>query len=426
MLGAAATGQGSPAMVRWSFLLFVFTVPFEAADMGFTSSSLSLSKISGLFFFACYFFHYNPLLSHLPHRRSFPRPPQATWWFLGYVAIFTLNGYFIPATFRSNFLSFLFTRVQLIFIFWITASLLEKEKMARQAVLMFAIASSIMALGILFHLPGFAESKVMQGDIERATALGYNPNTLGGLLALALVMLIGLRLNDAFKHFVSKLSLLALGLPLVAGLVKTGSRGAIAMAMLGLSAYLLPFCRSHRKVTAIVLALLGMVAVVYTVIRSPSALLRWQQTYYEGRLSSRERIFPAAVAMIWERPIFGWQPGGFELELGQRSGHGKRIGSHNLYLQLFLEVGMVGAVPFLIGLWLCGQAAWRARMGNLGLLPLALLLTALIENMNNAGLSKKPLWLVLALTIAGASIAAQGQSRGTRRLVVRQSVRRDT
>ena len=46
--------------------------------------------------------------------------------------------------------------------------------------------------------------------------------------------------------------------------------------------------------------------------------------------------------------------------------------AHNLLLHLLLEGGIVGTLPFLVGLWLCGQSAWKARSKPLGLLPLAL------------------------------------------------------
>ena len=65
-----------------------------------------------------------------------------------------------------------------------------------------------------------------------------------------------------------------------------------------------------------------------------------------------------------------------------------------------MEVGIVGAVPFLIGLWLCGKGAWTARNRNLGLLPLALLVTSLAAGMGSNTIYSKALWLVVAVTVA--------------------------
>jgi O-antigen ligase len=105
--------------------------------------------------------------------------------------------------------------------------------------------------------------------------------------------------------------------------------------------------------------------------------------------------------MISERPFFGWQPIEFRYELGFRTGLGAARDSHNTYLHLFMEVGIVGAVPFLIGLGLCGKGAWKARNRNLGLLPLALFVASLAGGISSTTIYEKTLWFVLAVTVAG-------------------------
>jgi O-antigen ligase len=116
-------------------------------------------------------------------------------------------------------------------------------------------------------------------------------------------------------------------------------------------------------------------------------------------MAGRERILPAAIGMFMERPIFGWQPVQYAYELGRRVGVAARA-PHNLYLYVPLLVGLIGAVPFFAGLWLCVQAAWKVRTGNLGNIPLAAMVTVLTINLALDGLAKKPLWLVLALAFA--------------------------
>jgi len=46
-----------PRLVEWSYHLFVFTIPFEHADLPFTSSSFSLTKAAALIFFGFYFYY---------------------------------------------------------------------------------------------------------------------------------------------------------------------------------------------------------------------------------------------------------------------------------------------------------------------------------------------------------------------------------
>jgi O-antigen ligase len=388
-----------PGVVRWSFLLFVFTIPFEDADVGPMSGSLSLAKMSGLLFFALYVFYYNPVLS----KRSFPRPRRAMWWFLGYFVVYVFNGMFIPEEFLSSFATRLITLCQLIVLFWICSDLFEEEKMARSALWTFSIASVLLAVSSLLHMFGIA-TQVAQG---RETALEYNPGTLGVLMAFSIIILVGLQLNKASKKsFISQVLLLALSVPLLKLMLDTGSRGAFATLMTGSLVYLLPNLNLKTRLTAMAIGVVAIGGSLYMAVHNPDYSERWKQTYYDRNVSGRDQIYPAAIGMIAERPIFGWQPILNWYELGLRLGVPQRD-AHSLFLHLLLEVGMVGAMPFLIGLWLCTRSAWKARMGPLGSLPLALMLAALTSNLTDTFIARKPVWLAFALTLAAAPRVAK-------------------
>jgi O-antigen ligase len=134
---------------------------------------------------------------------------------------------------------------------------------------------------------------------------------------------------------------------------------------------------------------------------------------------------PAALTMIAERPIVGWGPVEFQHELARRLGiRWGQKDAHNLYTHLLLEVGIVGAVPFLIGLFLCVRAAWQGRSGNLGLMPLACLMTILAANMFLTHLARKPLWLVLALALAAEPLASRRKGEHHRIVLARRFRRR--
>jgi O-antigen ligase len=167
---------------------------------------------------------------------------------------------------------------------------------------------------------------------------------------------------------------------------------------------------------------LGIASMVYLVLHDPNSLIRWRQAVDEGRLSGREKIAPTATDMIGEQPILGWKPVEFQHELGRRLGYiWEGRDAHNLYMHLLLEVGLLGALPFLIGLYICGRSAWRGRRGNLGLMPLACLTTLLVANLFLTQLQVKWLWLILALTAGPQAFATRARHR---RVVLTSSVRR--
>jgi O-antigen ligase len=367
------------------------------------SGSLSIAKISGSFCFVIYFFYHNSIFS----KRSFPRLPKAMWWFLGYLTVYVVSGIFIPAELLPSFLTRLLTLVQLLVLFWIASDLLQDEKMAQKVLFVFSISSVILAVSSLLHLFGAQLTQFGEG---RMTALEYNPGTLGVLMALSMITLLGLFLNTASKKsFIRNVLLLALSFPLLKVMLDTGSRGALATLIAGCLVFVLPSLNLKMRFVAIAIALAGIGATLYMAVHNPDYSERWQQTYYEGNLSGRDRIYSAAMEMAAERLIVGWQPVVNWYELGARLGEPLRD-AHSLYLHLLLEVGLLGTVPFLIGLWLCTRSAWKARMGEFGPLPLALILAALTSNLTDTFIVRKPLWLILGLTLAVGSNPARGRA----------------
>jgi O-antigen ligase len=414
-----------PFVIHWSFVLFVFTIPFEAADLGFTSSNFTVAKLAGGLFFALYFIRYNPLLlCYSPSRQSLPAPPRAVWWFLGYMIIYTLNGFFLPEPLLSELFSPLFTLLQLIVLFWVATNLFKVEKITRHALLAYCVASAILALGMLLHLPGFTESMQAAG-VERQTALGYNPNKVASLWGLAVLSLTGLCLRMVYNAFI-RLLLGMLTVPMLVGMVNTGSLAGIGALMIGFGVYLLPYWRSRGRLTATLLAILGIAATIYLVMHAPAAD-RWKGVS-EGNLAGREEIYPAVIAMSLERPFLGWKPLMSSYELGRRV-YGLHTPSerdaHNLLLYLFSEGGIVGTLPFLVGLWLCGKSAWQGRSKPLGLLPLALLCAVLASSMAHTDLRRKPFWLVLALASAATPLTA-GDTTQHKMLLIRRPARHET
>jgi O-antigen ligase len=338
--------------------------------------------------------------------------------------VYVFHGFFLPEAFMSSFSNRFFTLLQLLVLFWIASSLLKEKKLMHHVLFTFVIASAILALGLVLHLPGFSEETAIIDGVERSSVSGVNSNELATLWALAMVALIGLCLNSTYKY--PRLLLGILAISMLISIMRTGSRVGTGALIIGLLVYLLPYRRSKYKWLVRILVLLSIAVTVYLMMVSPSVALRWQESLSEGRASGREKIVPAAINMISERPLLGWQPVGFQVELARRVYTlypDSSKDAHNLFLHLLLEVGVVGTVPFLVGLWLCGQAAWKARSRHSDMLPLALFCTVLAASMSQTPLLRKPMWLVLALTSASAYMTTVGQANRPRKLLITRAYR---
>jgi O-antigen ligase len=258
---------------------------------------------------------------------------------------------------------------------------------------------------------------------------GDNPNASGQHMALAALILIGLTLNGTFKgDLKSKVLVPSLALILFAGIIATGSRSATAAFIIGCAAYMLPQWHSRRILTSVFLGSLGIGAVSYMTAKSSYFVERWQATYYDHEWAGRQNIYAAAFEMILEKPLHGWSPSGAFYELGRRVGRvedGMEAGRdvHNLFLDLFITVGVVGASPFLLGLFGCLGAAWKARSGTFGMAPLSLIAANLIASMSHTNLTWKAQWFVLALTCAAVPAILARSAKASTTMVMQRIAR---
>jgi len=386
-----------PKTVRWSFFLFVATLPFETLSLPYISSGTwSLSRLCGMVLFISYILH-----AGLPFKLNLPPVPRQLWWFGGYFLIYVSTGLSLGDESLSAYVVRIMTLVQLFVLVWIAYDLLRNLNFAKNCLVVFALSCAFVAIGTLLNIPGFS---VVSG--ERTTAMNFNPNEIAALMAYAAIVLIGFCLIESRWSAGRKLILGFLVMPLMVLMVSTGSRSAIGAFVIGMLWFFIPQLKSKRKIVAVGLAFAVLAGFLYVVWRDPATSERLERSIQEGETAGRQVIYQEAMGMISENPMFGWGGRDAFTELGNRLGRGGRgMDAHNLILYLLIEVGLVGTIPFLTAVWLCVRDAWRGRKSHLGYLCLALLTTALAHNMAHSGIRIKFFWLILGLSIAGAAAA---------------------
>jgi O-antigen ligase len=418
--GAVATEDRIPAYIRWCLLLFIFSIPFEAVDLGF-GDMVSPARLAGLpFFLVCLF----------KPRLCFRRPSAPVWWFCIYLAIVAVEAFFIPPDLRRQALSPFLTIVQLVIFFWITINLFRNRELAGRALRTYALGVVVLAVGTLANVPGFAASMETHESVAaaRVSALGYASNDLAAIAALGAVVLLGDFLGSSLKRGHRFLFGLA-ALPLIVVVLRTGSRAGVLALFAGLAVYLLPATGTRRQGLAVLLAAVVLLGVGYSAVTNRLIEDRFNAAYSYGDTAGHERIFRASLGMVAEKPVTGWGPVVGLLELGERLQYRASKGgayavrdTHNLLFYLLLEVGIVGTAPFIIGLWLVARAAWRGRRGPLGLMPLALIAVVLTVNLAHTFYGRKPMWLVMAVAVATAAGTKKAQHAVIRKTRVPRTV----
>jgi O-antigen ligase len=377
-------------IIRYTFYAFIFSLPFEEAyiDLGASVPRLIGLALAGF--------------GLLQLRLCYEFPPKAFWWFVAYLSIYTLWGFYLISTppnvpnFPISFIASAIKLVQLLVLFWISYNLMKQEQVVNGA--LWALAAGAIILAILQVLG-------ITGDVSKGRMAAFseqNPNGLATILSLGLLALFGLAYGRE-KHDWKGRLLFWLGSGILAvGMVQTGSRGA-AVALVGsLSVFFLRGKSLATKLKFGLIALAGIIVLVGASYQIDVVRKRWERTFYDQDLAGRQRIYPEAIGMILESPLIGWGPVNHLWEMGPRVGKPYRD-EHNVYLWILAEVGLVGAIPFFAGLWLCCRSAWRARHGSQGILPLVMLLFLLALSMKGTLHKNKYFWVVLSFALAASS-----------------------
>lgn len=378
--------------VRWALYLLAFSIPLEAPDR----FPLEVTVMTGTLFV---------LTSALEPRRSYGIAPVALACYILFLVAelvaFVIQGEAYPGGLWVNEVAKTVLRLGTwILLFWACANLLQHESLYR-AVLWALVLGCLVR--VVLPLLGLARTVSVKGA-ERVAALGQNPNQSALVLGLGLLALVGLTYLRP-RGTRARTSLVVVGIALVAvGIVQTGSRGGLASTAIGV--LILSFTGSTLRVRirnlALVLLVLGGMGLV--VARSDTMLARLEKAG-AGQASGREVIFPILVDMFREKPLLGWGPVTNKYELASRLGDPEfgRRDTHNVVLEILTATGLLGAIPFLLGTGLCLQAAWRARAGPRGAVPLAMVVAMLAGSMTQNRLTWPFLWLVLAVGLASGA-----------------------
>jgi O-antigen ligase len=381
---AMPSARGINPLVRGSWYLFVMSIPFELPH---SNIPIEVPTMTGALF----------LLTTVLHASvCYRRVPASLVWFSIYLWTMGISAVVNNIQHGSEAFTLGVWLTQLLLIFWCAANVLRRDEVFRGTLIALAIACAIRA-GV--QVLGIAQTVIpVWGGGERITAFGQNSNLAAMILATGLVAALALR--NATNHGLLWRLLVCWGPAVLIGLalIQTGSRGGVVCGVLGI---LVLFIAGKARLGTVFLGLLTIVALGVGISRSETLSKRFLSAE-EGNLSGRERIYPAAIEMIKERPLMGWGPADNQFELARRIDERRRPSRdmHNLVLEVWTVAGVIGAIPFLIGFGLCLGAAWASRGGPRGALPLALLAAIAPGIISGTWIASKILWLVLAIAVA--------------------------
>jgi O-antigen ligase len=386
-ISGSRPGLSTDLLLQSGLYLLVASIPFEYPER---TIPLEIPTITGSVFLLGTLFH---------PRRCYGRVPAAVLWFGVYLVAFLLSMIVSGGDYASPALSEFVVVLQGVLVLLAAGNLMQDEKVATRA-----MATLVGACVIRAALPflGLARttSAVWTGG-ERVSALGQNANSAAMILAAGLIALIGL----AYGRRGSRTRLILTGLfgaLLGFAVLETGSRGGLASLVGGVLVFALAADTLRARLRNATVAALAIALLILGILHLPIMKNRLEDSMKTGNMSGREQLYPALWTMFLEKPVLGWGPVANTYELALRIGERERPlrAAHNIVLELLTATGLVGAIPFLLGAWLCVRSSWRSRRGSHGVLPLALFCSVLISNMSGDWIAAKLIWVILAFAFA--------------------------
>jgi O-antigen ligase len=373
-----------------SLFILVFSLIFEDAKIG----GVEPSTIAGVLF----------VFASLLQPSLFFKKPRGPLIPYALFTLFTiLSVLLLPINFPAESARRASQYTYLLGMAWVLSNLMLNKRL--MLVALSSLAASTVVLATL-QITGIAAAPWGQGVGERITAFGFHPNQLSFNFSLGVVALLGISgYNDEKKRLPLWLLLPLMGIVTFA-LVQTGSRGGLIALAVGILAYCLQPGNPRQRATAIFVAFVGLFMVVFMVTQSASTMERINATVEDGNMSRRDIVYPIALDLFQERPLFGWGVAANTLELGNRFQEPgtPNKDTHNAILYVLTGCGIIGSLPFFIGLGQSVRWAWKARRTPLGITPFALVFCVLAAAMGVTLIQAKIFWLVMAFCVASVPL----------------------
>ena len=375
-------------VLRMALYLFVLSIPFE---MPRRTIPIEIPTVAAVILLAT---------TVLNPSAAFRRIPRAALWFAAHVWVLVLAWIVLSNEHTALTTRHVLSLAMLVMVLWVIYNLLADPRVLRGMLLAIVLSCSIRA-GMQWLGIGATSYEVWTGG-ERVTLFGQNANLSAIILSAGLVMVLGLRTTRA--RWLPRLDLVSWPLAAMIGVavIQTGSRGGLLCVAGGMLVFFLNGRTLARRLLNVGVGVAAISILAWGAMQSEMMRGRILESTEGGKFAGREQIYPATFEMIAERPLLGWGPIDNQYEIARRMQYQRapRRDAHNLVLELLTTSGVVGTIPFLVGLALCLRAAWRARRGLLGVLPLAVLVAVLLGTITGTWIASKILWVTLAFALA--------------------------
>ena len=372
--------------------LYCVFLPFEEA---MASSFGSVQKILGIIIIVYIFFCYYEQL--VIRRESIP---LIVWLLFLALSFFWSDN---EANWRYFFQIY---AVQV--IFFLAVESIDMNMINLHKIRLSLIAGAVISAGILVFMP--SESYLTDEGRRTVIMFGhtFDPNIVASIMNMGILSAIG----EFIANQTGKVRFLYLASSgwILLGTLLTGSRGGLISLVVGLLFILLPELKDKKesKWTRRFIVL-GAAITVFVISFLPKNLIEARFTkntilgINELTAGSHNRytIWEHALELFQNRMFLGYGCGNFMNSLATVY---RSSASHNLYILLLIECGIIGSIPFLIFI----VSHIRRTVKSQNFIALGLLVAALVMALSLDSITYKYFWVTLIYVVVAFNQTKQG------------------
>jgi O-antigen ligase len=378
---------------RIALYLFFFSINFEVWDPLNTGGYFSLSKLTGLIYFA----------TIIPRLKTFTSIGTISYFMLPvwlFFLLLTVVSCFNINSMSSNFFHFsIFQNIILFLILVLHAR--EEPSVLEKGMLCFAFGSICLTL---LYMAGIG----IEYTAGRVSLFGDNENAIGLRMCISMtILLLAIFQNSLNLGKIRYLFIVPVPLMLHV-LFQTGSRVAtlaFGMAFI-MSVLLFKTKKIWHKISVLVGGGIALFSGWLYMLQSESLIQRFLRTAEEGDLAGRDVIWQQLISLIMSDPIFGVGITGYTNFT--HTVFGRYVSPHNVLIEILCYTGFVGLIIYLLFLFRIFKSGYQSYRANGLILPMVLWFPILGMLLSGQMLYTKIGWISLAY-IASSSMLKESK-----------------
>ncbi|WP_347375009.1 O-antigen ligase family protein [Aequorivita sp. Q41] len=378
-----------------SLCLFVFSLGIEYWDPFGFRNIFTITKFAGLLYAFFSFFDIKRNFAITKQNKLLVYSSLILWFWLTFVTL-------ISSSLIGEDIFLFLGVLQVIILFWLVFNDVMNNPKVRNYVFLSFISGIVFISILLSFGIGIEDNKgdlINDIDNTRIYFMGMNPNRIGDLAAIAVLLVFSIVFSG--KNSNKLRYLLLITIPSLLSIIGfSGSRGSFILVFLGLGVFfMLKKSKAFQKILFIIIGVVSGVLINNFMSNFDLLQKRLASSLNSGEAGGRIEIWEDVFNIIQENLIFGVGHGGYGFKMAQIYGVPKD--SHNLFLFVWAVGGTIGLVILLIFYTKVFKNSWFNLRINGDATNMMILAAALLIVFKSGGaIDLKVIWLMLACITA--------------------------